>query len=164
MGRGSCFSFFCPCGATLTYKQIPKAMPWADVLLAFQAVNHCFPSPKALPWAELLLAFQAVLPFPFRRICYPPAGSMRICYPTNKEEPTPALPKGGSLNEAPYSLTSNRLTSNGRHPPPFGRAGVGFHSPLPWRLLRRVLRIKNPDIQLRRICYPPEQFAPRGGQ
>ena len=38
MGKGSCFSFFCPCGATLTYKQIPKALPWADLLLAFQAV------------------------------------------------------------------------------------------------------------------------------
>ena len=46
----------------------------------------------------------------FRRICYPPAWSMRIYYPTNDEEPTPALPKGGSLNEAQYSLTSNRLS------------------------------------------------------
>ena len=73
---------------------------------------------------------------------------MRIYYPINKEEPTPALPKGGSLNEAQYSLTSNRLTSNRRHPP------------LPWRLHRRVLRIKNPDIQLRRIAYPPEQIPP----
>ena len=45
----------------------------------------------------------------------------RIYYPTNKEEPTPALPKGGSLNEAQYSLTTNRLTSNGRFPPPFGK-------------------------------------------
>ena len=35
----------------------------------------------------------------FRRICYPPAWSMRIYYPINDEEPTPALPKGGSLNE-----------------------------------------------------------------
>ena len=42
---------------------------------------------------------------------------MRIYYPINDEEPTPALPKGGSLNEAQYSLTSNRLTSNGRFPP-----------------------------------------------
>ena len=42
---------------------------------------------------------------------------MRIYYPINKEEPTPALPKGGSLNEAQYSLTSNRLTSNGRFSP-----------------------------------------------
>ena len=81
---------------------------------------------------------------------------MRIYYPINNEEPTPALPKGGSLNEAQYSLTSHRLTSNGCFPPPFGRAGVGFHTPLPWRLLRRLLRIKNPDIQLRRITYPPE--------
>ena len=37
----------------------------------------------------------------FRRICYPPAWSMRIYYPTNKEEPTPALPKGGSLTPTP---------------------------------------------------------------
>ena len=49
---------------------------------------------------------------------------MRIYYPINDEEPTPALPKGGSLNEAQYSLTSNRLTSNGRHPPPLGRAST----------------------------------------
>jgi len=42
---------------------------------------------------------------------------MRIYYPINKEVPTPALPKGGSLNEAQYSLTSNRLTSNGHYPP-----------------------------------------------
>ena len=48
---------------------------------------------------------------------------MRIYYPINDEEPTPALPKGGSLNEAQYSLTTNRLTSNGRHPPlPWGKA------------------------------------------
>ena len=89
---------------------------------------------------------------------------MRIYYPTNKEEPTPALPKGGSLNEAQYSLTSNRLTSNGRHPPSLGEGlGVGFHSPLPWRLHRRVLRIKNPDIRLRRITYPPEQRSQVSG-
>ena len=95
--------------------------------------------------------------YQFRRICYPPAWSMRIYYPTNNEEPTPALPKGGSLNEAQYSLTTNRLTSNGHFSPlPLGGPGVGSHSPLPWRLLRRLLRIKNPDIQLRRITYPPE--------
>ena len=83
---------------------------------------------------------------------------MRIYYPINKEEPTPALPKGGSLNEAQYSLTTNRLTSNGRHPPSLGEGlGVGFHSPLPWRLHRRVLRIKNPYTRLRRITYPPER-------
>ena len=45
---------------------------------------------------------------------------MRIYYPINKEEPTPALPKGGSLNEAQYSLTTNRLTSNRRYPPSLG--------------------------------------------
>ena len=44
----------------------------------------------------------------------------------------------------------------GAHPsPPKGRE-PDTHSPLPWRLLRRLLRIKNPDIQLRRITYPPE--------
>ena len=37
----------------------------------------------------------------FRRICYPPAWSMRIYYPINDEEPTPALPKGGSLTPTP---------------------------------------------------------------
>ena len=48
---------------------------------------------------------------------------MRIYYPINDEEPTPALPKGGSLNEAQYSLTTNRLTSNGRFSPlPLGKA------------------------------------------
>ena len=94
----------------------------------------------------------------FRRICYPPAWSMRIYYPTNDEEPTPALPKGGSLNEAQYFLTTNRLTSNRHFSPSLGKGlGVGFHPPLPWRLLRRLLRIKNPDIQLRRITYPPER-------
>ena len=70
------------------------------------------------------------------------------------------------MNEAQYSLTTNRLTSNGRFSPlPLGGPGVGSHSPLPWRLLRRLLRIKNPDIQLRRITYPPEQKEPgiRGG-
>jgi len=35
---------------------------------------------------------------------------MRIYYPINNEEPTPALPKGGSMNEAQYSLTTNRLS------------------------------------------------------
>ena len=77
---------------------------------------------------------------------------MRICYPINDEEPTPALPKGGNLNEAQYSLTTNRLSL-----PSLGEgSGVGSHSPLPWRLLRRVWRIKNPDTRLRRIAYPPE--------
>ena len=59
---------------------------------------------------------------------------MRIYYPTNNEEPTPALPKGGSMNEAQYSLTTNRLTSNGRHLPSLGerlrvgelRSGMGL--------------------------------------
>ena len=46
------------------------------------------------------------------------------------EKPTPALPKGGSLNEAQYSLTTNRLTSNGRFPPlPLGGPGVGLCLP-----------------------------------
>ena len=54
---------------------------------------------------------------------------MRIYYPINYEEPTPALPKGGSLNEAQYSLTTKRLTSNGCHPPLPSGGGVGFHSP-----------------------------------
>ena len=54
---------------------------------------------------------------------------MRIYYPIKKEEPTPALPKGGSLNEAQYSLTSNRLTSNGHYPPSLGEGlGVGTSS------------------------------------
>ena len=55
----------------------------------------------------------------------------------------------------------------GAHPSTFpskARLPVAFpkgrepdtHSPLPWRLLCRLLRIKNPDIQLRRITYPPE--------
>ena len=44
----------------------------------------------------------------FRRICYPPAWNMRIYYPINDEEPTPALPKGGS-----------------RHPPPTPPQGRG---------------------------------------
>ena len=59
----------------------------------------------------------------------------RICYPPEQKEPGIR----GALS-----------------PPPLGRAGVGSHSHLPWRLLRSVLRIKNPDIQLRRITYPPE--------
>jgi hypothetical protein len=33
------FHSFAPAGATLTYKQIPKALPWAELLLAFQAVS-----------------------------------------------------------------------------------------------------------------------------
>ena len=52
---------------------------------------------------------------------------MRIYYPINDEESTPALPKRGSLNEAQYSLTTNRLTSNGRHPPSLGE-GLGWAS------------------------------------
>ena len=49
---------------------------------------------------------------------------MRIYYPINDEEPTPALPKGGSLNEAQYSLTSNR-----RYLPSLGEgSGVGVIS------------------------------------
>ena len=52
---------------------------------------------------------------------------MRIYYPINDEEPTPALPKGGSLNEAQYSLTSNHLTSNG-HYPPLPSGGPGWAS------------------------------------
>ena len=57
---------------------------------------------------------------------------MRIYYPINDEEPTPALPKGGSLNEAQYSLTSNHLTSNGHYPPSLreGRGGLPLPSSL----------------------------------
>ena len=57
---------------------------------------------------------------------------MRIYYPINDEEPTPALPKGGSLNEAQYSLTSNRLTSNGRFSPSLweGQGGLPLPSSL----------------------------------
>ena len=57
---------------------------------------------------------------------------MRIYYPINDEESTPALPKGGSLNEAQYSLTSNHLTSNGHYPPSLweGRGGLPLPSSL----------------------------------
>ena len=37
---------------------------------------------------------------------------------------------------------------------------MGFHSPLPWWLHYSVLRIKNPDIRLRRITYTPEHIPP----
>ena len=85
----------------------------------------------------------------FRRICYPPALNMRIYYPINYEERTPALPQGGSLNEAQYSLTSNRLTSNSRHPPSLGeRLRVG-------ELCSGMGLGVGP--QLRRITYPPER-------
>ena len=73
-------------------------------------------------WAGAVLTSCSLsLSIMFCRILNPAASNIRIYYPINKEEPTPALPKGGSLNEAQYSLTSNRLTSNGRHPPPLGR-------------------------------------------
>ena len=58
----------------------------------------------------------------FRRICYPPAWSMRIYYPINDEEPTPALPKGGSY-------TFRRIC----YPPEQKEPSIrGAPSPLPW--------------------------------
>ena len=81
-----------------------------------------------------------------------------------QSSPTRSLsPREGGQGTSTY--TSNRLTSNGRFSPSLGEGtGVGFHSPLPWRLHRRVLRIKNPHIQLRRIAYPPEHGGRvRGG-
>ena len=45
-------------------------------------------------------------------------------------KPTPTLPKGGSLNEAQYSLTSNRLTSNGHYPPSLGEGQGWAPTPL----------------------------------
>ena len=94
----------------------------------------------------------------FRRICYPPAWSMRIYYPTNNKEPTPTLPKGGSLTPTPnpspreggkgqaptrsggYVIRLNKRSqvSGARYPPSRGEGlGVG--------------------PQLRRITYPPER-------
>ena len=105
-------------------RTVPKALPWADL---FWPSRPCLPQPSILP--SLLLPFLGEVgcglfprrclgltdcwpfgPCQFRRICYPPAWSMRIYYPINNEEPTPAHPKGGSLNEAQYSLTSHRLS------------------------------------------------------
>ena len=99
-------------------RTVPKALPWADLSLAFLSLL-CFESEQARAQAVFTPTVNIPLPkgggqgtstYTFRRICYTPAWSMRIYYPINKEEPTPALPKGGSLNEAQYSLTSHRLS------------------------------------------------------
>ena len=104
-------------------------------------------------WAGVVLTSCSLsLSIMFSRILNPAASNIRIYYPINKEEPTPALPKGGSLNEAQYSLTSNRLTSNGHYPPSLGeRLRVG-------ELCSGMGLGVGP--RLRRICYPPEQIPP----
>ena len=87
-----------------------------------------------------------------------------VDYPSKARLPV-AFPQGrGGKGQAPtrsggYVIRLNKRSqvSGARYPPSLGEGlGMGFHSPLPWRLLRRLLRIINPDIQLRRITYPPE--------
>ncbi len=154
--------FFCPVGANCHMTQRPKAMPWAELLLAFKAAGQLQPShsPQSRIKADMLSVITTPpSPNVFRRICYPPAWSIRICYPINKEEPTPALPKGGSLNEAQYSLTTNRLTFNSPHPPSLGeRLQVGELGSGN-RRSRFACRRMGLEVgpQLRRICYPPER-------
>ena len=88
---------------------IPKALPWADL---FWPSRPCLPQPsilsslllpilgecwlRTIPKPSLFLyvgkelwSFLSATYSQFRRICYPPAWSMRICYPINYEEPTP---------------------------------------------------------------------------
>ena len=81
----------------------------------------------------------------------------------------PSPPKGREPERG--LVFSNRLTSNGRHPPSLGEGrggcqGAGY-SPLPWGKAtgRRALLGNGAGggYQLRRITYPPEQFAPRRG-
>ena len=130
-------------------------------LFYFLRGSSCYstrhPQPSSSPSRYL---FFCPFTLSFRRICYPPALSMRIYYPINYEEPTPALPKGGSLNEAQYSLTSNRLTSNGHYPPSLGerlRVGELCSGNRRSRFACRRMGL-GVGPRLRRITYPPEQI------
>jgi len=70
---------------------------------------------------------------------------MRICYPINDEEPTPALPKGGSLTPTPNP--SPREGGKGQAPT---RSG-GY-----------VIRL-NKRSQVSGARYPPSLGEGRGG-
>ena len=87
----------------------------------------------------------------------------RICYPRNKEEPTPTLPKGGRPDTHPQPLpkgggqgTSTYTFRRICYPPEQKETDVRGGSPLPWGGV-------GGGYQLRRITYPPEQLsAPKG--
>ncbi len=154
--------------------------PFRPLIIAFRPPRRCLGLTDCWPFFLHFVLKTSKLE---RRPCYPfvQADMLSACIeyedilsdkqrgahpspPKGREPDThpQPLPKGGGQGTSTY--TSNRLTSNGRFPPPFGRAGVGFHYPLPWRLHRSVLRIKNPYIRLRRITYPPEHGGRvRGG-
>ena len=158
-------------------EQIPRVLPWAFVFWPFFlhfVLKACKLERRPSVCCEqgewgVLTSCYLYLSIMFCQILNPAASNMRIYYPINKEEPTPALPKGGSLNEAQYSLTSNRLTSNGHYPPSLGVID-GVASLVEERLRVGELCSGNRRSRfacrrmglgvgprLRRIAYPSEQ-------
>ena len=145
MGRGSCFSFFCPCGANVGCGLFPRRCLG---LTCFGLPGRVYPNRQYSPpffcpfWANVGCGL-----FSCRVYFSKEARSCGVFYPP----PVQADMLSACL-EYEDILSDKR---RGAHPsPPKGREPDT--PPLPWRLLRRLLRIKNPDIQLRRITYPPE--------
>ena len=130
------YSSFCP---ALSWRRVfqyyPTFVSSCRVYFSTEA-RSCgvfYPPPVQADMLSACLEYEDILSdkrrgaHQFRRICYPPVWSMRIYYPTNKEEPTPALPKGGGQGASTY--TFRRIC----YPPEQKEPGIrGAPSPLPW--------------------------------
>ena len=82
---------------------------------------------------------------------YPSKARLPVAFPKGREPDTHPLTKGGGQGTSTY--TFRRIC----YPPEQkGAMYQGRAIPLPWGGPGWALRIKNPDIQLRRITYPPE--------
>ena len=93
--------------------------------------------------------------YPFRRICYPITSPLTVLvnYPLPWGKATGSCScKRTKFERASFARVIDEVASL------VEEWGWGWAStpPLPWRLHRRVLRIKNPYTRLRRITYPPE--------
>ena len=114
-----------------------KCPAWAKALFTgsyFALSDRLFPElPVQADMLSACLEYEDMLSDKLRG-AHPSPQFRRICYPPEQKG---AMYQGRAI------------------PLPWGGPGWA-PTPLHWRLLRRLLRIKNPDIQFRRITYPPE--------
>ena len=98
-------------GKRITAHHCRVAKGVREIIILLPFLGECWlrtiPKPSLFLYVgKELWSFLSATYSQFRRICYPPAWSMRIYYPINYEEPTPTLPKGGSRVLLSFCLMS----------------------------------------------------------
>ena len=115
-GRGCSMDNAPEGGKRITAHHCRVAKGVREIIILLPFLGECWlrtiPKPSLFLYVgKELWSFLSATYSQFRRICYPPAWSMRIYYPINYEEPTPTLPKGGGRVLLSFCLIMRGVSS-----------------------------------------------------